>query len=98
MKHHVNILISALMVLFAVSLAADIEWVGEGLDPNRKACLIIRQSLDTSAAYVDAAVHGDGLTSIQYRDMQGGQGNGQAFRGTGDHQCSLLVAFSDNYL
>jgi Tol biopolymer transport system component len=55
-----------------VSIAADIEWVGEGLDPHRKACLIIRQSLDTGAAYVDAAVHGDGLTSIQYRDMQGG--------------------------
>lgn len=55
-----------------ISIAADIEWVGEGLDPHRKACLIIRQSMDTSAAYVDAAVHGDGLTSIQYRDMQGG--------------------------
>lgn len=54
-----------------VSLAADIEWVGNGLDPHRKACLIIRQSLDTSAAYVDAVVHGDGLTSIQYREMPG---------------------------
>ncbi len=55
-----------------VSITADIEWEGEGLDPHRKACLIIRQSLDTSAAYVDAAIHGDGLTSIQYRDMKGG--------------------------
>jgi WD40 repeat protein len=54
-----------------VSIAADIEWVGKGGDPHRKACLIIRQSLDTSAAYVDAAVHGDGLTSIQYREVRG---------------------------
>jgi len=54
-----------------VSIAADIEWVGKGVDPHRKACLIIRQSLDTSAAYADAAVHGDGLTSIQYREVRG---------------------------
>jgi Tol biopolymer transport system component len=54
-----------------VSIAADIQWVGKGVDPHRKACLIIRQSLDTSSAYVDAAVHGDGLTSIQYREATG---------------------------
>ncbi|MFH0759486.1 MAG: hypothetical protein V2B15_19520 [Bacteroidota bacterium] len=55
-----------------VSIEADISWVGKGVDPHRKACLIIRQSLDTSAAYADAAVHGDGLTSIQYREVPGG--------------------------
>ena len=54
-----------------VSIAADIEWVGEGLDPHRKACLIIRQDLDTASVYVDVAVHGDGLTSIQYRGVRG---------------------------
>jgi Tol biopolymer transport system component len=54
-----------------VSLAADIKWVGKGLEAHRKACLIIRQSLDTSSAYADAAVHGDGLTSIQYREVDG---------------------------
>ncbi|SDD94994.1 WD40-like Beta Propeller Repeat [Pricia antarctica] len=55
-----------------VSLAADIEWVGDGTDPHRKACLMIRQSLEPGSAYDDAAVHGDGLTSIQYRDTTGG--------------------------
>ncbi len=55
-----------------VSIAADIKWVGEGVDPHRKACLIIRQNLDTASVYVDAAVHGDGLTSIQYRGAPGG--------------------------
>ena len=55
-----------------ISIAASIEWIGEGVDPHRKACLIIRQGLDSSSAYVDAAVHGDGLTSIQYRGEEGG--------------------------
>jgi len=54
-----------------ISIAADIEWLGEGLDAHRKACLIIRQDLDTASVYVDAAVHGDGLTSIQYRAVKG---------------------------
>jgi WD40 repeat protein len=55
-----------------VSLAADIEWIGEGGDPHRKACLIIRQGLEPNSAYADAVVHGDGLTSIQYREVTGG--------------------------
>jgi WD40 repeat protein len=55
-----------------IFLAADIEWIGEGLDAHRKACLIIRQGLDTASVYVDVAVHGDGLTSMQYRDTPGG--------------------------
>jgi TolB protein len=55
-----------------VSIEADITWVGDGADAHRKACLIIRQSLDTSAVYADAAIHGDGLTSIQYRKNSGG--------------------------
>ena len=54
-----------------IAIVANIDWVGKGLDPHRKACLIIRQSLDPNSAYVDAAVHGDGLTSIQYREGQG---------------------------
>jgi TolB protein len=39
---------------------------------HRKACLVIRQSLDSDAIYADAAVHGDGLTSLQWRDSKGG--------------------------
>ena len=54
-----------------ISLAATIEWEGKGTDPHRKACLIIRQSLDPNSAYADVAVHGDGLTSIQYRETAG---------------------------
>lgn len=55
-----------------ISISADIAWLGEGVDAHRKACLIIRQDLDTASVYVDVAVHGDGLTSMQFRDIQGG--------------------------
>ena len=56
-----------------VSLAADIEGLGPSNgDPHRKACLLIRQSLSPDSAYVDVAVHGSGLTSLQWREQAGG--------------------------
>ena len=55
-----------------VSLAADIRFVGTGGNAHRKAALLIRQSLEPDAAYADAVVHGDGLTSLQYREERGG--------------------------
>ncbi len=51
-----------------VSLAADVTFVGQGKNAHRKACLVIRQSLDADSAYADIALHGDGLTSLQFRD------------------------------
>jgi hypothetical protein len=54
-----------------LSLSADVRFAGEGGDPHRKACLLIRQDLDADSAYVDVAVHGDGLTSLQFRDAKG---------------------------
>jgi TolB protein len=55
-----------------LALAADIRWIGDGGDPHRKACLIIRQTLEADSPYVDAVVHGEGLTSLQYREAAGG--------------------------
>jgi TolB protein len=55
-----------------VALAADITWVGTSSQPHRKACLIIRQSLDPDSPYADAVLHGNGLTCLQYRETQGG--------------------------
>jgi hypothetical protein len=55
-----------------VSLAADVRFLGTGGNAHRKAALLIRQGLEPDAAYVDAVVHGDGLTSIQYRELKGG--------------------------
>src|SRR5262249_16928704 len=54
-----------------LSLTADISFIGTGKEPHRKACLMIRQSLDSESAYADAAFHGDGLTSLQFRDANG---------------------------
>jgi len=55
-----------------VRLAASIGFIGSGGNPHRKAVLMIRQSLDADSAYVDVALHGNGLTSLQYRDDKGG--------------------------
>jgi dipeptidyl aminopeptidase/acylaminoacyl peptidase len=38
---------------------------------HRKACLVLRQTLEPDAVYADAAAHGDGLTSLQWRDTKG---------------------------
>jgi TolB protein len=54
------------------ALSAGIEWLGSGGNAHRKACLLVRESLRPDAAYVDVAVHGDGLTSLQYRETRGG--------------------------
>jgi TolB protein len=54
-----------------VSLTADIAFVGAGKNPHRKAVLMVRQSLDADSAYADVAVHGSGLTSLQFREEKG---------------------------
>jgi TolB protein len=51
-----------------VSISSDISFVGEKGDNHRKAVLMIRQSLDGNSPSVDIARHGDGLTSLQFRD------------------------------
>jgi TolB protein len=53
------------------TLAADISFIGAGVNPHRKAVLMVRQSLDADSAYADLALHGSGLTSLQYRDAKG---------------------------
>ncbi len=55
-----------------ISIAADIRWIGTDGNPHRKACLLIRQSLEPDSPYADAVIHGDGLTSLQYRQLPGG--------------------------
>ncbi len=54
----------------------DAAWVGEGKDPHRKACAMVRQSLDADSPYVDIAVHGDGLIEMQFRTQKGGTTSG----------------------
>lgn len=47
------------------------EFIGKGVEEHRKLGWMIRSSLDSTSAYVDAAVHGSGLTSLQYRLADG---------------------------
>ncbi len=54
-----------------LKFAADVSFVGTNGNAHRKACLMIRQSLDADSAYADVAVHGVGLTALQYRDKSG---------------------------
>jgi regulation of enolase protein 1 (concanavalin A-like superfamily) len=53
-------------------LQARVEFVGQGVDPHRKAGWMVRSNQDADAPYVDGVVHGDGLTSLQYRRTKGG--------------------------
>jgi dipeptidyl aminopeptidase/acylaminoacyl peptidase len=53
------------------TLTADITFLGAGGNPHRKAVLMIRQSLGADSPYADVALHGVGLTSLQFRDEKG---------------------------
>jgi TolB protein len=52
-------------------LQARVELLGKGVDPHRKVGLMVRPSQDADAPYVDGVVHGDGLTSLQFRRTKG---------------------------
>ncbi len=54
-------------------LSGDAAFVGTGGDPHRKIGWMIRRDLDPGSPYVDAALHGDGLTSLQFRTAAGGE-------------------------
>ncbi|HJP86640.1 MAG TPA: hypothetical protein VJ852_11650 [Gemmatimonadaceae bacterium] len=48
-------------------LSTRAHFIGRGREPHRKIGWTIRPSLDTRSAHVTAAVHGDGLASLQFR-------------------------------
>jgi Tol biopolymer transport system component len=52
-------------------LTADFEFVGGHGDAHRKIGWMIRESTDEGAASVNAVVHGDGLTVMQWRLLRG---------------------------
>ncbi len=53
------------------TFSADVRFVGTGTELHRKAMLMIRQNLDADSPYADVALHGDGLTALQYRPSAG---------------------------
>lgn len=54
-----------------VEVAADISFPNTSGNPHKKAVLIFRQSLDADSPYADVALHGNGLTALQFRDVKG---------------------------
>jgi TolB protein len=63
-----------------VALTADIAFPPRTQtrepNPHRKGILMIRQSLDAGGAYVGAALHGSGLTALQFRTERGANTEG----------------------
>jgi len=49
------------------TISATVKFIGEGTNPHRKIGIIARNSLDANAAYADGCVHGDILSSLQFR-------------------------------
>jgi hypothetical protein len=57
---------------FAITAEVHIATGAEGGNPHRKAGLVVRQSLEPGAPYIDAILHGDGMTALQFRATPGG--------------------------
>lgn len=53
-------------------LQTQIRFMGQGHDAHRKAGLMIRSSTAPNSSVITCTVHGDGLTSFQYRTTPGG--------------------------
>ena len=64
---------AALKVSGDFMLTAEGEFKGTGINAHRKWGIMFRQGLDGSSMYADAAIHGDGLTSLQYREQNGAE-------------------------
>ena len=52
-------------------VSARVAFVGNGVEAHRKTGWMVRGSTDTASVHVSAVVHGDGLTSLQYRSQPG---------------------------
>ncbi|MBD1391480.1 TolB family protein [Mucilaginibacter glaciei] len=64
-------------------LRTNAEFIGTGKELHRKFGLMVRSSLDGNSAHINAVVHGDGLTSLQYRKATGAITNEQKLSLTG---------------
>lgn len=53
-------------------LRARVAFIGKGAEAHRKIGWMVRQALDTTSPHVSAAVHGNGLISLQYRSKRAG--------------------------
>jgi Tol biopolymer transport system component len=54
-------------------ITATVRFIGKGTDNHRKIGIIAREKLTADSRYADACVHGDDLSSLQYREKDGAQ-------------------------
>ncbi|MDT0605552.1 TolB family protein [Croceitalea rosinachiae] len=50
---------------------ARVEFLGAGTDPHRKVGWTVRNNLHSDSPHLNTTVHGDGLTSLQFRRKKG---------------------------
>jgi len=53
-------------------LTTNAGFVGKGVEPHRKIGWMVRTSLDDDSPHTSAVLHGDGLTSLQFRKTKAG--------------------------
>ena len=53
-------------------LTSRAAFVGKGVEQHRKIGWIVRSSMDPDSAQASVVLHGDGLTSLQFRKVKGG--------------------------
>jgi Tol biopolymer transport system component len=54
-------------------VSARAEFVGEGVEAHRKIGWMVRGAMDADSPHASAVVHGDGLTSLQFRRTAGAE-------------------------
>lgn len=54
------------------SMTTKVAFEGKGVNAHRKIGIMMRDALTGESRYADVAIHGDGLTSLQYRSETGG--------------------------
>jgi TolB protein len=54
-------------------VTARVEFVGEGAEAHRKIGWMVRSAMDPGSPHASAVVHGDGLTSLQFRRTAGAE-------------------------
>jgi TolB protein len=62
---------AALKISSDFMMTVQAAFLGRGKNPHRKWGIMFRQGLEGDAVHANAVVHGDGLTSLQYRPEQG---------------------------
>ena len=55
-----------------MDLTAKLRFEGAGKVAHRKAGLLVRQTIEAGSPWAGVMLHGDGLTSLQYRETAGG--------------------------